>query len=377
MKRALPTACSGCLALISAVLLALGLDGPASGQTAPEVKLTALQAQSLGVRVTHPISSQVDQTVPFPAQIVIPISQLWVVSAPVAGMVESLSVARGDQVTQGQPLVTLQSPSFVSLQREFLHAVAQETLVGQQLRRNTELFDAKTVPWRVVETSQTEARQAGLAVAERRQMLRLSGMSEAAIARLSNEAAITSGLTVAAPEAGTVVDMAISPGMRLEQSASILRLARLSPLWVEIAVPASSVRNIRPGAQVTVEGYETAGRVLLVSETADAPSQTVLVRAEIQNTGVLRPGQNTAARISFVSVGKPAWEIPYSALVRRGEATSVFVSIEGGFRLVPVTLVAEDQDHVVVAGELHGRNTVAVSGVSALRGILQGLGSGE
>jgi multidrug efflux pump subunit AcrA (membrane-fusion protein) len=250
-------------------------------------------------------------------------------------------------------------------------------LVTQQLRRNSELFKGNAVPWRVVETSQTEARQASIAVAERRQMLRLSGISDTALSRLTDEAAITAVLSVNAPEAGTVVDIVIAPGQRIEQSAPLLKLAHLSTLWVEIAVPASGVRAIRPGARVDVEGYDTPGRVVLVSETADAATQTVLVRAEVPNTGELRPGQTAAARISFLSPGEAAWEIPYSALIRRGEAASVFVAIEGGFRLVPVTLIAEDQDHVVISGAITDKDAVAISGVSALRGILQGLGTAE
>ena len=54
------------------------------------------------------------------------------------------------------------------------------------------------MPQRVVEASQTEARQASIALAERRQMLRLSGMSDTAISRLANEAAITAALSVGA-----------------------------------------------------------------------------------------------------------------------------------------------------------------------------------
>lgn len=379
MAQSLQPVLSRCFGqILAGIVLALGLIGPMAASAAEtEVKLSQAQIQSLGVRVVHPISSRTDQTLAFPAQIVIPTPQLWVVSAPVAGMVSSLSVARGDQVKQGQPLMILESPSFVSLQREYLHAVQQEVLVTQQLRRNSELFKGNAVPWRVVETSQTEARQASIAVAERRQMLRLSGISDTALSRLTDEAAITATLSVNAPEAGTVVDIVIAPGQRIEQSAPLLKLARLSTLWVEIAVPASGVRAIRPGARVDVEGYDTPGRVVLVSETTDTATQTVLVRAEVPNTGELRPGQTAAARISFLSPGEAAWEIPYSALIRRGEAASVFVAIEGGFRLVPVTLIAEDQDHVVISGAITNKDAVAISGVSALRGILQGLGTAE
>lgn len=112
----------------------------------------------------------------------------------------------------------------------------------------------------------------------------------------------------------------------------------------------------------------------MVSETTDAATQTILVRAEVPNTGELRPGQTAAVR-SFLSSGESAWEVPYSALVRRGDKASVFVAIEGGFRLEPVTLLAEDQDHVVVSGAIADKDEVAVSGITALRGILLRLGA--
>lgn len=340
-----------------------------------DVKVSPAQAQTLGVRIAHPISSRTDLTLPYPAQIVIPNPQQWVVSAPVAGMVTSLSVARGDRVTSGQLLVTLESPSFVSLQREYLQAFAQDVLTAQQLKRNTELFQGNAVALRVLETSQAEARHAGIAVSERRQMLRLSGLSDAAISRLASETAITATLSVASPQPATAVEIVVSPGQRVEQSAPLVKLARLSPLWAEIAIPASSVRAIRPGARVEIEGYATPGQVVLVSETTDAATQTILVRAEVPNNGELRPGQTAAVRIGFLSSSESAWEVPYSALVRRGDKASVFVAIEGGFRLVPVTLLAEDQDHVVVSGAITDKDEVAVSGITALRGILLRLGA--
>lgn len=357
-------------------MLVLGLfAAPAAALADDEVKLTPVQAQNLGVRVTHPVSSRTDMTLPYPAQIVIPTPQMWVVSAPNAGMVTNIAVARGDRIQAGQSLVTLESPSFVSLQREYLHAVAQEALAAQQLKRNADLFEGKAVPQRVLETSQTEARQASIAVAERKQMLRLAGLTDEAISRLSGEAAISATLTVNAPQAASVVEISVSPGQRLEQSAPLVKLARLSPLWAEIAIPSSSIGAIRTGARVNIEGYPTAGRVVLVSETTDAATQTILVRAEIPNpNGELHPGQTAAARISFLSAGDSAWEIPYSGLIRRGEQAAVFIAIDGGFRLVSVTLLAEDQDHVVVSGAISDKDEVAIGGISALRGILARLG---
>lgn len=363
---------------VAAILSAFALFcAPTMSMAQDEIKLSPAQVRNLGVRVAHPVSSRTDQTLPYPAHVVIPTPQLWVVSAPVAGMVTNLSVARGDRISVGQPIVTMESPSFVSLQRDYLHAIAQEVLTQQQLKRNADLFEGKAVPQRVLETSQAEARQASIQVAERRQMLHLSGLSDEAITRLTNEAAISATLTVNAPRAASVVDIAVSPGQRLEQAAPLVKLAQLSPLWAEIAIPASNIAAIRTGSRIEIEGYATPGRVILVSETTDAVTQTILVRAEITNNGELHPGQTAAVRISFLSAGESAWEIPYGALVRRGEQTSVFVAIDGGFRLAPVTLLAEDQDHVVVSGSISDNDEIAISGISALRGILSRLGAGQ
>jgi RND family efflux transporter MFP subunit len=355
----------------------LALIGLPSGTMAEDaVKLTPEQATNLGVRVVHPVASPTDKTLPYPAQVVIPTPQLWVVSSPVAGMVSGLSVARGDRVKAGQPLVVMESSSFVSQQRDYLQAVAQQTLTGQQLARNTQLFQGNALPQRALEASQAEARQASIAVAERRQMLRLSGLSDEAISKLTSEAAINATLSVVAPREATVVDIVVSPGQRVEQTAPLIKLAQLSPLWVEIAIPSSNIRAIRPGARVDVEGYATPGKVVLISETADAATQTILVRAEVPNNGELRPGQTAQARIGFASAAKSAWELPYTALIRRGEQASVFVATQDGFRVVPVTLLEEDQNHVVVTGPITDKDEVAVGGISALRGILLKLGAG-
>src|SRR6185437_9280445 len=253
---------------LARITIALAFSSlPSIAMAEDALKLSPEQATSLGVRVVHPVASPTDKSLPYPAQIVIPTPQLWVVSSPVVGMVTGLSVARGDRVNAGQPLVVMESPSFVSQQRDYLQAVAQEALTAQQLTRNTQLFQSNAVPQRVLEASQTEARQANIVVAERRQMLRLSGLSDEAISKLIAEAAINATLSVVAPRSATVVDSMISAGQRVEQTASLIKLAQLSPLWIEIAVPASNIRAIRPGAKVEIDGYATPGQVVLVSET--------------------------------------------------------------------------------------------------------------
>ena len=115
-------------------------SAPAAGPP-NELKLSEAQARNLGVRVARPIASRTDLTLPYPGQIVIPTPQLWVVSAPVAGMVANLMVGRGDHASAGQPLVAMESPSFVSQQRDYLQALAAHHSLMQAAVKTKQVVD--------------------------------------------------------------------------------------------------------------------------------------------------------------------------------------------------------------------------------------------
>ena len=69
---------------LARTMLALMLISlPSISMAEDAVKLSPDQVTSLGVRVIHPVASPTDKTLPYPAQIVIPTPQLWVVSSPV------------------------------------------------------------------------------------------------------------------------------------------------------------------------------------------------------------------------------------------------------------------------------------------------------
>src|SRR5579864_9659908 len=90
------------LGLRSTALAVLALVGlPSISMAEDTVKLSPEQATNLGVRVVHPIASPTDKTLPYPAQIVIPTPQVWLVSSPVAGMLTGL---RSHAATASTPI---------------------------------------------------------------------------------------------------------------------------------------------------------------------------------------------------------------------------------------------------------------------------------
>ena len=91
----------------------------AAGEPAAVLKLSPTQVKSMGVQ-TAPLSVRGGGTLGgLPAQVAIPAQQLYVVSAPLAGYVEHVSVAAQQPVKRGQPLVRLQSPQLAESQRAY------------------------------------------------------------------------------------------------------------------------------------------------------------------------------------------------------------------------------------------------------------------
>ena len=94
---------------------------------------------------TQRIESEAGSTdIVLPGNVVVPPQQMRVVSAPAAGLIETLLVAPDEPIQRGDPIATLRSNDLVESQRTFLAAVSEETLAAERLRRDELLYAEKS-----------------------------------------------------------------------------------------------------------------------------------------------------------------------------------------------------------------------------------------
>ena len=161
----------------------------------------------------------------------------------------------------------------------------------------------------------------------------------------------------------------VSPGEQLEALAPVFRIARLSPLWLEIHVPLEKVSSITPGMDVRVADPEIRGKVLTIGRMVHGTDQGVMVRAEVaDDSGQLRPGQFVQIEIAQGGNGQ-RYRIPRSALVRNEGRPMVFVQSGDSYVAKTVEVVAEEASKLIISGELDPRDRIVVSGTSALKSI--------
>ena len=323
-----------------------------------QVMLSPTQRQSLGIEVLPVQAASQGAMTSLPAQVVVPLDQLRVVAAPLAGMVEQVTVAAGDTVKAGQVLARLASPQLLELQRNNAVARSQSDLASRGLKRDEALFAE------------------GIIAESRLAATRASAQEAAALARQSAGALQMAGGdgVIRAPIAGTVLEQNAVPGQRVEASSPLFRIGKLNTLWLEIQVPALLADNLKPGLEVTVKDSPAKGVLVNVGRQL-GNSQTLTLRARMdKGSDTLRPGQSVEAQVATLAQGSSKdkaalWRIPTAALVRLPEP-HVFVESDKGFQLVPVRIAAEGNGSLLVAGPLKDGGKVAVKGVAALKAAL-------
>jgi RND family efflux transporter MFP subunit len=346
-------------------VLALLISGAA--YASHEIAISPEQMKRLGINLAPVQTADAYVTDRLPARVTIPPPQARIVAAPRGGLVTALDAAAGDEVRAGQVLAHIQSPEVVGLQRELLQASTQLRLAETELKRDEQLFKEGIIAERRYLETRSRHDEAAALVNERRQVLELAGMAPETVSELERSRSMTSTLEVRSPIAGVVVDVQAVLGQRVADSQPLYRVAQMEPLWLEINAPLNRIKGIQPGGVVEIPCKRGEAHINLIGRNVDPANQTVLVRAEVKDSGAcLRPGQFVEVRLKLSST-KRELRIPSSAVTRVGDTTLIFVHEAAGFFSIPVEVTAREGEFSVVTGDLSPGDEVATSGIAALK----------
>jgi len=330
------------------------------------------QLSRLGVTLGTAQPVELVELAAVPAEVVVPPTRQTLVSAPAGGVVVRLLVAEGDAVKAGQPVAEIESVEYVERQRDYLDAGAAAELARAQEVRDRGLLAEGIIAERRVSETVAATRAAVARLEQTRAQLALAGLAPADLSKLESQRQLSTRIVLRAPFAGVVTAGHTKVGERVAALDPVLGVADLSSLWLELRVPQESAAKVTPGMLVSVTsgGQTITGSVTTVGGVVDAATQTVLVRATIDNAArVLRAGQVLTARILARPAGGVAYAVPAAAVTRNGGEVLVFVRRANGVVAQRIEVLADDGTHVYVAGGIAPDAAVAVAGVGALKAL--------
>lgn len=229
----------------------------------------------------------------------------------VPGLLENVTVARGDFVQQGQQIATLASDveqTTVELMTEQAESRAEIEaqrarfeLVRSRLNRAQELADANLVAQDKLEeaVAEMEVVKRELAIAEMRS--RVAGLELTRARKVLEQKSIVSPIT------GVVVERLLYNGEFLAQDGELATIAQLDPLHVEAYLPVEYYPQVRLGMPALVTPDEPIagsyeGTVTVIDRVFDAASGTFGLRVELPNPdGVLPAGHRCRIELGNLS----------------------------------------------------------------------------
>lgn len=230
--------------------------------------------------------------------------------SPTPGVVETISIDRGDEVKSGQVLVRLASGvEEVGLQvartraqqvADLRAAERSREYAGREVERARGLVEEKFISPAALDKAQTEADVSLERVKLAKERLRQAD-SEARLAQ-----AQLARRTIRSPMAGIVTDRFVNVGEFVE-SRPMLRIVEVDPLRVETVVPATWFGRLAAGAKATIRpetgAVKTAvAEVTVVDQVLDPASNTFRVRLKLPNASRAVPA-GSRCRIEFDSAG--------------------------------------------------------------------------
>ncbi|WP_229445249.1 efflux RND transporter periplasmic adaptor subunit [Massilia sp. Leaf139] len=280
----------------------------------------------------------------------------------VAGKITAREVDVGSAVTQGQTLMQL-DPQDLKLaasqaQASLRAAETNRDLANADYKRYQELRAKNFVSQSVLDTKRAALRAAQ---AE-------ADAARAAFRGQSNQAGYAS---LVSDIDGVVTGIDAEVGQVVTAGTPVVRVARTDELDVVIGIPEDRVGDLRKANSVTVRmwaapGAAIAGRVREVSPVADPATRTYTAKIAIPPSPNVRLGMTAAVQVASKD-GGGGLRAPLTALHHEKGVTGVWLVENGAVRRVPVKIVGQAGNDVLLGEGVKAGQTVVTAGVNLLR----------
>jgi cobalt-zinc-cadmium efflux system membrane fusion protein len=302
------------------------------------------------------------------------------IAMPVAGRVTRVMVAVGDAVSEGQGLLSIESPDASSAASNYQQSLArvEETKANlakaeADLSRVKDLYAGRAIAQKEVLSAEAALAQANSAARQ------AQAMHEESVRRLEifriQPGESNPSILVRAPLTGKVLDIAVSAGeYRNDTSAPLMSIADLSSVFMAADVPESQIRLVTVGETVKIRlsaypAEEFSGTVARIADVVDPQTRTIKVRAALRNPqGRLRP--EMFGEIRHEETFRKVPVLPASAIVQTDKQSVVYREKgQGVYEPVAITFGKQDGDRVPVLSGIVEGDRVVVDGGMLLKGV--------
>jgi RND family efflux transporter MFP subunit len=273
-----------------------------------------------------------------------------IINPHVEGYITKILVKSGDRVGSGAGILQIdplrQEATVGSQEAARVAQEANVKLAKTNLERNKKLVQEKVISQAEFDTAEMAY---DTAVAQ------LKALEE----QVKEQSVQLHYYLVKAPMAGIIGDIPVRVGDRVQVSTLLTTVDEPGALEAYIYVPASREKDLRVGLPVKLldetGAVATQTKITFISPQADQDTQTILVKASVDNPKAnLRIAQQVRAQVDWSSRQGPV--VPILAVQRINGAFFVFVAEKNGTGAVA-------RQRALTVGEVEGNDYAVLDGV--------------
>jgi len=290
--------------------------------------LTEDQIQSIGVELGTIEMKQLTASVKANGVLKVPNQNKASVNSIYSGVIKSLLVQPGSNVSRGQTIATVANPEFIQAQSQYLSTNARINFAELEVKRQKELNEGNAGALKNLQSAEAELRTLRTLRSTLAQQIQLMGINPA---RLANGKLI-SVLVITSPISGVVSNVGVKMGSYVDVTTVVAEIVDNSQLHLDLFVYEKDLPKLKNNQVIhfTVTnnpGKEYDAQIYSLGSSFEGESKAVSIHAKVQGekTGLI-DGMNVTAVISLEQTTVPA--VPNEAIVTVDGKDYIFVLAE-------------------------------------------------
>jgi len=346
------------------------------------LNLSISQLQTMGITAEQVKKVNWVPSNMYPAQGIIPLNTIRLLSSPLAGQIVKLNYLYGP-IQKEQIIAEIESPDLLKIQEQLLATLSDLRTAQQSLKRSQSLNKSGVSSTKNLQQAGNEVKKLNLKKTQLQKKLSLIGMADNAIHKLINKQKLQPAiLQLKSPIDGQLFDLKVRLGERISQNQTLISLGANNPLILVVHVPIAVANNLTINQTVEIQGVDKNGYIQRIDTLVDPMTQSVDIHISVENNqGKLRVGQ--LFKIRFLNQATTVtYQAPVQSISNYQGNTIIFASTasqkeEVNIRPIPIKVfnITDGQLFFTPLTTLAVSEKIYTSGATAIKSALEAIES--
>jgi cobalt-zinc-cadmium efflux system membrane fusion protein len=319
--------------------------------TEAQLKMANLQFGTIQLTTVH-------KTLKVSGHMDVPPSNIVSISIPMGGYIKNTSLIPGHFVKKGSVMATLEDPSYIQLQQDYLTAKSKLEYVEADYIRQKSLNETKATSDKIYQMAKTDFESQKYLVKSLSEKLKLIGLNPANL----NENNISRTINFAAPINGYITKVNVNIGKYVNPTDVLFEIVDPSDLHLRLTVLENDATNLKIGNTVNFYANNNPSKKYIAHIAVITPNigeeSTTDVHCHLVNENInLFPGTFVNAEVELNNAKVNA--VPEEAVVKWQNKDFVFVKAGAtNFKMIPVVTGVSSNGLIEIQAALDNQQIV-------------------